>query len=214
MAAVAISVPQIRVRKRRFNVRKDNALAFINQIDSTWKGHEPFAFWLVQRLHPKTIVDLGFDRGLSTITFAYRNRGQVFGIDWFDEGNYASKCFALDTAFQNISNAIRFHYARNIHLIVGPFRDVSKTWKRKIDILHIGLASKYTVAKQHYDNWSRYLNTDGVVLLHDVTSFPNETGRFFNDLPMHKFIFPFAQGLGVASHNEALIEEIRQVFNP
>jgi hypothetical protein len=120
----------------------------------------------------------------------------------------------LDSDFRNISNALLLHYAKNIHLIVGPFCDVSKTWRRKIDILHIDGAHTHAVAKQHYDNWSRYLNTDGVVLVHDVVAFPNETGRFFHGLPMHKMVFPHSQGLGVASHNEALIAEIRSHFSP
>ncbi len=201
----------IRVRKRR-SFRKDTALAFIKGIESTWKGHESFAFWLVERIRPKTVVDLGFDRGLSTLAFAYRNRGQVYGIDWFEEGNYASKSFALDSAFQNISDALRFHFAKNIHLIVGPFRDVSKTWKRKIDVLHIDWAHSYALAKQHYENWSRYLSFNGIILIHDVLQFPQETGRFFHELPHPKLIFPHANGLGVASYNEELMEEIKRTF--
>ncbi len=168
--------------------------------------------WLVQFLHPKTIVDLGFDKGLSTIAFGYRNRGHVFGIDWFDEGNYATKCFALDSAFRNISNAIRFHYAKNIHLIVGPFEEIAKTWVRKIDILHIDWAHSYMSVRQHFENWSRYLSTDGVILIHDVEAFPKEAGRFFGDLPLHKFTFSHAQGLGVASANRKVIEMIQRKF--
>ena len=208
MAVAAISLPRV----KRLNVRKDAALDFIESIESTWKGHEPFIFWLVQHLRPKTVVDLGFDRGLSTVVFAYRNRGHVFGIDWFDEGNYASKCFALDSAFRNISNAIRFHYVKNIHLLVGPFKEIAKTWNRKIDILHIDWAHSYHSAKQHFDNWSRYLNEDGVVIIHDVKAYPTEVGRFFDELPFHKVVFPHAQGLGVASNNEALIQEIKTKF--
>ena len=119
-------------KKKSFFVPKDAAFTFLNGIDSTWKGHQRFVCWLVQKLKPKTIVDLGFDRGLSTLAFAYRNKGHVYGIDWFEEGNYATKCFALDSAFRNISNAIRFHYAKNIHLIVGPFQDIAKKWVRKM----------------------------------------------------------------------------------
>jgi hypothetical protein len=212
MVPSVISPPRKLAKKRRFHISKNAALDFIDDIESTWKGHEPFAFWLVQHLKPKTIVDLGFDRGFSTVVFAYRNRGHVFGIDWFDEGNYASKCFALDSAFRNISNAIRFHYAKNINLIIGPFKEIAKTWTRKIDILHIGLASSYASSKQHFENWSRYLNEEGVILIHDVKAYPTETGRFFDELPHHKFIFPQANGLGVASRNEKLIEEIRKRF--
>lgn len=210
---IAATNSRVTPKKRRFVVRKSAALAFMASIESTWKGHEQFVFWLVQYLHPKTIVDLGFDRGLSTIAFGYRNKGQVFGIDWFDEGNYVTKCFALDAAFRNISNALRFHYAKNIHLIVGPFKEIARTWHRKIDILHIDWAHSYQSVKQHYENWSRYLNADGVVLIHDVTTYPLETGRFFNELPMYKFIFPQAHGLGVASTNEALIREIKDKFS-
>lgn len=209
MVAAAVSFPSPR---KRFSVRKNNALAFIDGIESTWKGHELFALWLVQRLRPKTVVDLGFDQGLSTVAFAYRNRGHVFGIDWFDEGDYAAKCFALDSAFCTIGDAIRFHYAKNIHLIIGPFKEIAKTWSRSIDILHIDGAHGYMSAKHHYDNWSRYLNASGVILVHDVAAFPQETGRFFDQLPLYKIRFSHAAGLGVASSNGALIEEIGKTF--
>lgn len=193
--------------------RKDVGFAFIESIESSWKGHELFIFWLVRFLKPKTIVDLGFDKALSTIAFAYKNRGHVFGIDWFDESNYAAKCFALDTAFRNISNAIRFGYVKNVHLIVGPFKEISKTWVRKIDVLHIDWAHSYAVAKQHYDNWSPYLDENGVVLVHDVGDYPEETGRFFRELDMEKVAFSHAHGLGVATRNKLLIEEIKRRFS-
>lgn len=208
MAAIAVSSQ----KKRRLNVRKNAALSFINSIESGWKGHEPFAFWLIETLKPKTIVDLGFDKGLSTVAFAYRNRGHVFGVNWFDEGDYATKCFALDSAFRNISSAVRFQYAKNIHLIVGPFHEISKTWTRKIDILHIDLAHQYSSVKTHYNNWSRYLEENGIVLVHDVRAFPNETGRFFDELPLPKIIFSHSHGLGVATKNEELLEQIKKKF--
>lgn len=207
-----MAVSALSVRKKTV-VRRDAVLEFIDSIDSTWKGHEPFAFWLIQRLHPKTVVDLGFDRGLSTVVFAYKNRGHVFGIDWFDQGNYAAKCFALDSAFRTISNAIRFQYAKNIHLIVGPFKEIAKTWNRKIDLLHIDWAHSHQLAKQHFENWNRYLDSDGVILVHDVLAYPNEVGRFFNELNYPKLIFPHSQGLGVASNNVELIEEIKIKFS-
>lgn len=207
MCAAALSVPSI------CGKREDLVLNFLEGIDSTWKGHEAFAIWLVQRLHPKTVVDLGFDRGLSTIAFACRNKGHVFGIDWFEEGNYAEKSFALDSAFRNVANAIRFNYVKNIHLIIGPFRDVSRKWTRKIDILHIDWAHTYHSAKQHYDNWAPYLRSDALVLVHDIMAYPEETGRFFKELNgFHKVYFPHAKGLGIATTNLKLIEEIQKNF--
>lgn len=191
---------------------KDVGWKFIQGLDSSWKGHEAFAYWLVKRLKPKVVVDLGFDRALSTIVFAYKNRGHVYGIDWFDQGGYAQKSFALDSAYRNVSNAIRFGYVKNLHLIIGPFNEISKTWTKQIDILHIDWSHTYASAKERYDNWSRYLDEQGVILVHDVTSHPSETGRFFKELPMPSVIFPHAKGLGVASKNGALIEEIKAKF--
>lgn len=215
MNAAALCLPDTPLTptaRKRIDLHKDPALLFLDTIESTWKGYENFALWLVQTLHPKTIVDLGFDRGLSTIAFAYRNRGNVYGIDWFEEGNYAAKSFALDSAFRNISNAIRFNYAKNIHLIIGPFKDVSKKWTRKIDILHIDCVHTYSSVKHNYENWGRYLKTESLILIHDVLAFPEETGRFFHELPHHKLIFPGTQGLGVATYNKALIEDIAAKF--
>lgn len=206
----AISVPRSRCiyKKRQTGSEHDRDMAFLDTIESTWKGHERFAAWLVQRLKPKTTVDLGFDRGLSTLAFACRNRGDVFGIDWFEEGNYAVKSYALDSAFRSISEAIRHNFAKNIHLIIGPFSDVSKKWKRKIDILHIDRAYTYQSVRKQYEMWIPYLKENGMILIHDVTSCPIEVGKFFNELDMPKIVFPHCGGLGVACHDQSMIELI------
>lgn len=208
----AVSIPKYRFvsRKRNEFAPTDRDMVFLDSIQSAWKGHERFAAWLVQRFKPKIIVDLGFDRGLSTLAFACRNQGHVFGIDWFEEGNYAAKSFALDSAFRSISDAIRFNFAKNIHLIIGPFSDVSKKWKRKIDILHIDWAHTYQSVRKQYDIWSPYLKTNGIVLIHNIAAHPQEVGRFFDELSLPKMMFPHAGGLGVVSQDPDLIESIRR----
>ncbi len=183
-------------------------LSFFENIKTSWRGHELFAMWLVQRLRPKVVVDLGFDQGLSTIAFSYRNRGQVYGIDWFGTMNYEEKTIALDCAFRNIIRAIRLKYAKNIHLIIGPFSQVSRNWNKQIDILHIDWAHSYSETRQHYLNWSPFLKPEAVILVHDVLSYPEEVGRAFSEIPYPKIIFPHSNGLGVACSNGALIEEI------
>ena len=215
MTSIAIPMrhPTAALRK---NKQPPNAISFIGSIQSTWKGNEEFAMWLVQRLRPKTTVDLGFDRGLSTIAFAYRNGGHVFGVDWFEEGNYADKSIALDSAFNNISAAIRYNYVKNIHLIIGPFPHVSKNWKRKIDLLHIDWAHSYRSAQRHYENWSQFLKSDSVILMHDVTAFSEGAGRAFREIPLPKIVLPNHSGLGIASANVELLTEIRNThpFRP
>jgi hypothetical protein len=198
---------------RKCNAKESAAFDFFRSIDSTWKGHEKFALWLTQKLRPKVVVDLGFDKGLSTVIFGYKNSGQVFGIDWFyEEGSYAEKSFALDSAFRNISLAIHFNYVKNINLIIGPHRDILKNWNRKIDLLHIDWAHTYRAVKMQYDSWQRHLKDDAVILIHDIVSHPNEVGRFFTELPFPKFLFPNNHGLGVVSSNEKIIQEIEEAW--
>ena len=189
------------------------ALDFVQSIESAWRGQERFALWLIQKLHPKVIVDLGFDQGLSTVIFGHKNSGHVYGIDWFyEEGSYAEKSFALDSAFRTISQAIRFNYVKNIHLIIGPYRDVLRKWNRKIDLLHIHWAHTYQAVKMQYDSWQRHLKDEAVVLIHNVLSHPNEVGRFFTELPFPKFLCSNGNGLGVVCSNELLIAEIRELW--
>ncbi len=192
-------------------IKKNNrALDFMRSIEGTWKSQEAFSLWLVKKLHPKTIVDLGVHRGLSTLFFAYKNRGNVYGIDWFEPGAaYAEKCILLDSAFQNISNALRFNYVKNIHLIIGPFRDISKNWDRPIDLLHLNVEPSYQVLKIGYDNWRRYLRSKAVILVDNIQTHAFEAGRFFDELPLPKILLPQGTGLGIASADLELIDSIR-----
>jgi hypothetical protein len=163
---------------------------------------------MIKTLKPRVTVDLGFDRGLSTIAFAYENSGLTFGIDWLDCKSYSEKIIALDDAFENISLAIRLNYVKNLHLIVGPFAEVSKKWTREIDLLHIDWTHHYTDAKAQYETWKRFLKDDAVFLIHDVESCAGETGRFFRELPLPKMLFPGSNGLGIATRNTDLLASI------
>ncbi len=202
MAAMEVPLPKFRSEDR----------LFIDSIQSTWKGNEGFAIWLVKRLKPKTIVDLGFDRGLSTIAFAYKSRGHVFGIDWFEEGNYAAKSLSFNSAFENISLAIRNNYAKNIHLTIAPFSHALKKWKKEIDILHIDWAHSYKTAIKQCQDWSPFLKPGSIILMHDVLSFPEGPGRAFQELPWPKIILKSGHGLGIASPDTNLLDEIKKIF--
>jgi hypothetical protein len=52
------------------------------------------------------------------------------------------------------------------------------------------------------------MSDNGVVIFHDTISFPNDVGKFFNELKYHKTNFSHSAGLGVLSKNKNIIDEI------
>ena len=62
------------------------------------------------------------------------------------------------------------------------------------------------------DTWAPLIKEDGVILFHDTISNPDGVGHFFSQLEVPKVNFTNSFGLGVASNNVDLIEEIKQTF--
>lgn len=182
----------------------------ISQITSGWTGHTNFAQWIVNELNPSTIVELGVDYGLSTLSFAIPNKGTIFGIDNFS-GDH-------QTGFRNTEEFIRDKIKQlnidNIVLIKTNFDDAVKFWNKPIDILHIDGLHTYDAVKNDYQNWSRFVKEDGVILLHDTCITRDDFGvyKFFEEIDLPKINFKHSCGLGVVSKNPKIIERIRNEF--
>lgn len=162
----------------------------LHRIPSAWKGHEAFARWLVQQMRPAVIVELGCDYGFSTIALAQPGLGIVYGIDRFlgpPDRNTLQLCQA------NIAAA----GVKNIELIKADFREMAKSWSKPIDLLHIDGNHAYDDVRIDFEQWTRHVRNGGVILMHDTRSFPQDVGRFFNEIPWVKFEFQHANGLGV-----------------
>jgi hypothetical protein len=182
--------------------------AILNKLDSAWKGHKNFAIWLVRRLRPAVIVDLGVDFGFSTLCFAVPGVGHVYGVDAF-EGDEHAGFRDTKSAVEKCIEQLRL---KNVTLIKGYFDDVSKTWARDIDILHIDGRHKYEDVRNDFSNWIGFLSQTGIVLLHDtcVTNFG--VRRFFDEIELPKVNLWNSHGLGLISKDPALIAEISSVF--
>ncbi len=160
------------------------------RIPSAWKGHERFAQWLIQQMRPKVIVELGCDYGFSTIALAQPGIGIVYGIDRF-VGPPERKAFEACRA--NIAAS----GVTNIKLIQADFRIVARSWSLAIDLLHVDGNHAYDDVRLDFALWSIHVRDGGVILLHDTRSFPQDVGRFFNEIAWPKFEFEHANGLGV-----------------
>lgn len=177
---------------------------------SAWKGHRLFANWIVNRLKPEVIVELGVDWGHSSAYFSEPQVGHIYSIDtWAQEHSPGGG------SWQHAQQIKEFLTARgNITPMQQDLNEACKEWDKQIDILHIDAYHHYDAVKNDYEKWSGFVREGGVILFHDTVSFANDVGKFFNEIEgLHKCNFPHSAGLGVASTDEALIKEIIAIFN-
>jgi predicted O-methyltransferase YrrM len=178
----------------------------IQSITSAWSGHYNFAEWLVKETKPSTIVELGVDYGFSLFTFASQQIGTVYGID----------CFAGDqqTSFRNteefVLEKLKETEINNVVLIKDYFSLANKRWVKPIDILHIDGLHTYEAVKEDYENWSKFVKDDGVILLHDTCIYGGDFGvwKLFEGIQLPKVNFQHSAGLGVISKDINVISKI------
>lgn len=184
----------------------------IESIVSAWNippghGHRKFANFLVEKLQPSVTVDLGVDLGYSMFCFAENNLGHVYGIDSFmgDANTGPRDTYEQVMQFKSANNF------NNVTVIKGMFDEVALTWDKQIDILHIDGLHTYEAVSNDFNTWGRYVKPSGVILMHDVCSFDG-VKQFFNELRWPKLWFEESFGLGLASSNLTLLEDIKLNF--
>jgi hypothetical protein len=177
-------------------------------LQSAWIGHEQFAEWLVKRVQPKVTVDLGVDYGFSLFALALPKIGTVYGIDSFEADAHAGH------HADNYDVVLKFkedHNFYNVEIIKGWFSKLAETWDKQIDILHIDGLHTYDAIREDWINWSKFLTNKGVIIMHDVISFPELT-LFFNQIGVPKGYFVHSAGLGIAVMEEQLLQDILTEF--
>lgn len=187
----------------------------IETIVSAWKGHRFFAEWLVATMRPAQIVDLGVDYGYSTLVFANAARangfGTVTGIDLFE----GESMTGFRNTHANILEWIKALSLQNTKIIKGDFYEISLSWKRPIDILHIDGFHSYNAVYNDFISWNGFVKEDGIILFHDI-HVPNpefEVINFFRTLSEgYKLYFLESYGLGIYTKNEALYNLILLTF--
>ncbi len=176
---------------------------------TAWRGHEGFATWLVERMKPRVVVDLGVDFGFSSFTFALAGAEMVYGVDSFEGDPEAGH---RDT-YSEVVRRQQELGIQNLSLIKGYFSEVAKTWDKPIDILHIDGRHRYEDVKEDYELWRPFVRKGGIILLHDTCVFKEPYGvhRFFEEITEPKTSFNHSYGLGVVSDDPKLISKINRV---
>jgi len=181
----------------------------ISELPSAWTGHYDFAQWLVEELKPTVTVDLGVDYGYSLFALAMPEIGKVYGVDSFEPVGYYTQ---HTNNYQVVMNFKERYNFKHVEVIKGFFDQVAETWTQRIQILHIDGNHTFESVTDDWKNWYPFVDAGGIVLMHDVISFP-EVGQYYNNIDIPKAYFPHSAGLGIASTDAALIDKISKTFN-
>lgn len=193
--------------------RKQQYYNALNSIDTAWKGHYDLAIDIVNFINPKVIVDLGVDWGHSTFIFAFSNRGQqVYGIDHFKGDAQAGLRNTYNFVIDKY-NLLKYRYnIADITFIKDDFHNASLNWNKQIDILHIDGFHTYEAVKSDFNDWIKFTHDKSIILFHDVISYKNSVGKFFNELDDYKLIKTDSSGLGIYTKDQLLYKVIKELI--
>src|SRR5205085_1285124 len=186
-----------------------------------WTEHIYFAYDLVAQLRPRSLVELGTDRGESYFAFCQ----SVL------ENQTGTRCYAIDhwrgdphagsydeTTFLAVDAHNRAHYASFSTLLRSTFDAAQDRFgPESIDLLHIDGHHSEAAARHDVETWLPKLRPGGILLMHDVTMRGRDFGvwKVWAELEKRGRSWTFEQppGLGVwekpsAGHLPPLVEEL------
>lgn len=192
-----------------------------------WIGHIPFAFELVARLRPRTIVELGTYSGSSFAAFcqaleAAGVEGRCHGIDLWEGDIHMGKFD--DSLYEGIAAYVAQNHPATGVLVRKDFNAASADFADgSVDLLHIDGTHTYEAVSNDFHTWRPKLSARSVVLFHDVNVTVENVGqpalkfgvrRFFDEVKAAYPHFEFAHcyGLGVlVTGNEVPAEVLELV---
>ena len=171
---------------------------------SSWTEHVPFAMALIEMLHPRTLVELGTQHGVSYCAFCQavaelKLPTRCYAVDtWLGDvhANYYRESVFLDLQrYHRRYEAFSVLYRMTFDQALANVPDAS------IDLLHIDGLHTYDAVKTDFETWRRKLGERAVVLFHDTMETQRDFGvyRLWAELSPNfpSFNFEHGHGLGI-----------------
>lgn len=170
-----------------------------------WVMHIPFAFFLIQQLRPKILVELGVHTGNSFNAFCQavaleNTETKCYGVDLWQGDEHAG--FYSDTIYSDLSYYQNLKYQRIGSLIRKNFNEAVIDFEDgSIDLLHIDGLHTFEAVQNDFDLWLPKMSSNGVIIFHDTMVLQRGFGvyKFWNKVTSSypHFEFRFGHGLGV-----------------
>jgi lipopolysaccharide biosynthesis protein len=187
---------------------------------SAWIEHIPFAFWIVEVLKPKTLVELGVQTATSYFSFCQAvSRLNIdtlcYGVDSWKGDEHAG--FYGEDIFGKVTNYNTKEFYRFSTLIKSTFDEAKEYFiDKSIDLLHIDGFHTYEAVKHDFEQWLPKLSNKSFVFFHDINVRERNFGVFklWEELKSEyeHFQFDFGHGLGIISIGKIIPEELKQLF--
>lgn len=192
----------------------------------SWAGHIPFSMWLIARLKPDLLVELGTHTGNSYFSFC--QSVQANGL--------STRCYAVDTwqgdeqagyygdeVYGDIRRYNEQNYVDFSRLLRMTFdQAIDQFSDGSIDLLHIDGLHTYEAVLHDFESWKPKLSVRAVVLFHDIVVRDRDFGvwKLWEELQSQypHFQFEHSNGLGVLfvgkeqpETNHALLAELKKL---
>jgi lipopolysaccharide biosynthesis protein len=185
-----------------------------------WAGHIPFAFWLVNALKPKVLVELGTHRGNSYCAFcqaikATRLECRAFAVDTWAGDMHMAPESGLLSELQSHHDP---RYASFSTLLQKTFDEARPIFEPgTVDVLHIDGTHTYESVQHDFETWLPALSDRGIVLFHDTNVHRDDYGvwKLWSEVSLNRPHFDFfhSYGLGVLGVGESFPEKVRSLFD-
>jgi hypothetical protein len=180
---------------------------------SSWLGHIPFAFALVQMARPRTIVELGVLQGDSYYAFcqaaaALQLPVRCWGVDlWPGDPQAGINGDEMLTALKQLHDP---EMGRFSQLIRSSFQQAAGQFTPgSIDLLHLDGNPSYAALRQDLNTWLPKMSDRGIILLYGINRQSPDGGakKLWAELSSQNrlsFAFEHAGGLGVFAWGNAV----------
>lgn len=170
---------------------------------SAWLEHIPFAFWLVESIRPKQIVELGAHYGTSYFSFCQAVANleldtECYAIDTWSADEHQStnnEEIYAQVATYNLQNYFSFST-----LVRSTFDHALEHFDdSSIDLLHIDGLHSFDTMSHTFESWLPKLSPNAVVIMHNTNVRARGFGvfSFFNELKRQYPHFEFSHGHGL-----------------